>query len=126
MSARPGLSQGTASWEMRVDPAGLRDEQDSAFVMRSCVIKMDHTPHAAQMIIFQTSCRSSVKLQVYPTRHRSILPQAKFLGGWDWRTIMIAGSNGGANARCRAQCVDGRHLGSAKYIGTGDLRNDVD
>ncbi|KAK1990445.1 hypothetical protein LX36DRAFT_739015 [Colletotrichum falcatum] len=45
-------------------------------------------------------------------------------GGWGWRTVLIAGSNGGDNARYRAQFVDGRRDWSG--IGTRDVAADAD
>ena len=47
-------------------------------------------------------------------------------GGWGWRTIMIAGSNGGANARYRAQFITGQDSNQAMHIGTRDLYDDAD
>lgn len=47
-------------------------------------------------------------------------------GGWGWRTVLIGGSNGGANARYRAQ-MSNRATGQVRSsIGTRDVHNDAE
>jgi hypothetical protein len=46
-------------------------------------------------------------------------------GGWQWRTVLIAGSNSGCNARYRGQVIDDNPLAAGTQVGTDDVRDDA-